>query len=76
MCVTFTLLYKSMISGFHHRWNSRVDRRHPSIWVFIRCLKDEQRVVETTCAIAERGSPAPPQRRKWRVLEERFESFF
>ena len=48
-----------------------MDRRHPSIWVFIRRLKDEQRLVETQCGMSERGERAPQQRRKWRRQEER-----
>ncbi|KAK5870506.1 hypothetical protein PBY51_003448 [Eleginops maclovinus] len=47
--------------------------RHPSLWFFIRRLKDEQRLVEAQCGIAERGDPAPTQRRKWRRMEERLQ---
>ncbi|KAK5854116.1 hypothetical protein PBY51_015213 [Eleginops maclovinus] len=61
------------VEAFHHRWNTGVERRHPSLWVFIRRLKDEQRRLETQCGIAERGDPAPQQRRKWRRLDERLQ---
>ena len=71
MCPARILKESVVSSGFHHRWNVRVARRHPSIWVFIRMLKDEQRLVETLCAQAERGERPPTQRLKWRRLGER-----
>ena len=69
ICCIYTIYM--IVSGFHNRWNSSLDRRHPSLWVFIRRLKDEQRLVETVCALAERGERPPPVRRKWRRQEER-----
>ncbi|KAK7884709.1 hypothetical protein WMY93_027832 [Mugilogobius chulae] len=61
------------VEAFHRRWNALMQRRHPSLWVFIRRLKDEQRRTEGQCVMAERGDPAPRQRRKWRHLEARLQ---
>ena len=51
--------------------NNIVQRRHPSQWIFLRHLKDEQRLVESTTAAAERGEPRPRPKKKWRDLEDR-----
>ena len=32
------------VEGFHHKWNKAIGRNHPSVWLFIRKLKDEQRL--------------------------------
>jgi len=50
-----------------------VGRIHPSLWLFIRKLKDEQHLVELTLAAGVRGDPAPTKRRKWRLLETRIQ---
>ena len=68
------LIHTIIISGFHHRWNTNVDRRHPSLWVFLRKMKDEQRHVDSLLLQARRGDPAPTQRLKWRRLDKRFEN--
>lgn len=60
-----------LLSGFHHKWNSSVERTHPSLWVFIRKLKDEQRETEISAAAALRGDPPRPRRRKYRDMEHR-----
>ncbi|KAL5020075.1 hypothetical protein ScPMuIL_002967 [Solemya velum] len=59
------------VEGFHHKWNSSVERTHPSLWVFIRKLKDEQRETEISAAAALRGDPPRPRRRKYRDMEHR-----
>ena len=57
------------VSGFHNAWNQRVQVAHPSLWVFIRHLKDVQTTTETDCA--RRGAPAQRPVRKWRVLNRK-----
>uniref|UniRef100_A0AAV2J3Z3 MULE transposase domain-containing protein n=1 Tax=Knipowitschia caucasica TaxID=637954 RepID=A0AAV2J3Z3_KNICA len=59
------------VESYHKTLNDTIGVRHPSLWTFIRCLKDRQTVVEQTIDGAERGELAPARRRKWRVLEER-----
>jgi hypothetical protein len=59
------------MSGFYHRWNSVFERRHPSLWLFIRRLKDEQKLSEIAIAAARDGQPPAPRRRKWRNFEQR-----
>jgi hypothetical protein len=36
------IVFSFFSSGFHRAWNQSVVVRHPSIWKFIRCPKDEQ----------------------------------
>ena len=47
--------------------------RHPSIWIFIRHLKDAQATLEVSGDAADNGAAAPPRKRKWKRLEERIE---
>ncbi|XP_041355006.1 uncharacterized protein LOC121372634 [Gigantopelta aegis] len=61
----------SYVEGFHYKWNSAVGRRHPSLWMFIRKLKDEQQLLEVSAAAARRGNPPNRRRKKWRTLEDR-----
>ena len=70
MCCIYTSM---IVSAFHNRWNRTVARQHPSLWVFLTKLKDEQRRVERECAHAERGDRAPAPRRKWRQLQIRLD---
>ena len=46
MLVNQVKLYLYLIVGFHQKWNSSVDRRHPSLWIFIRKMKGEQSNIE------------------------------
>ena len=59
------------IEGYHSRLNKFVEVRHPSLWVFIRKLKDIQLLSKRSITSAVRGHTPPPRRRKWRVLENR-----
>ena len=59
------------VEAFHHKCNKAVGRAHPSIWLFIRKLKDEQQMAENTASAADRGEPKPKKRKKWRELYKR-----
>ena len=45
--------------------------RHPSHWTFIRCLKDEQGITESSVNAVNRGDAPVARRRKWGDLERR-----
>ena len=45
-------------------WNNTVSVRHPSLWTFIRCLKDQQSSLETSIDAVNRGDAAPKRKRK------------
>ena len=51
-------------------WNDAVAVRHPSLWVFLRKLKDEQATHEARRGELVAGRPAPARRQKWVQLEE------
>lgn len=59
------------VESYHRRWNAAVGVRHPSLWVFIRILKDQHTIHETAVAGMRNGNPPPIRRRKWRILERR-----
>ncbi|XP_071840820.1 uncharacterized protein [Apostichopus japonicus] len=59
------------VEGFHQRWNNIIGRAHPSLWLFLRKMKDEQHLLEITVASAGRGEAPPHRRRKWRTLQQR-----
>lgn len=63
--------YLNFHVGYHRLWNNSVSVRHPSLWTFVRCLKDQQGSLEVTVDAANRGDPAPRRKRKWRDLEAR-----
>ena len=57
------------VESFNRVWNAAVGVRHPSLWLFIRVLKDKQAAHEATKQNMINGVPPPPRRRKWRQLE-------
>ena len=59
------------VESYHRRWNQAVYVRHPSIWSFIRVLKDQQSLNEVTVRNIRSGDQPPLRRRKWRRLEQR-----
>jgi hypothetical protein len=65
MLVNQVKLYLYLIVGFHQKWNSSVHSRHPSLWIFIRKMKDEQSNIEVSAAAAQNGNLAPPKKRKY-----------
>jgi hypothetical protein len=44
------------LSGFHRAWNQSVTVRHPSIWKFLRSLKDEQANSEVSVVVFDTTS--------------------
>ena len=61
-----------MFAGYHRIWNNAVAVRHPSLWTFIRCIKDQQSAIENSVEAVDNGEPTIKRRKKWRDLEDRF----
>ncbi|CAL8236685.1 unnamed protein product [Arctogadus glacialis] len=61
------------IIPYHRTLNDAVQVRHPSLWMFLRHLKDQQQLAEEKLERADRGDPPPTRRRKWRELEARLQ---
>lgn len=59
--------------SYNRRWNQLVSVRRPSIWNFIRRLKDEERRIWRNVRHVRAGVQPSVRRRKWRQLEERIE---
>ena len=59
------------VESFHRAWNQAVGVRHPSLWVFIRVLKDQYSAQQVKMRNIRNGNAAPRRRLKWRRLEER-----
>ena len=59
------------VTGFFFRWNNIVAVRHPSLWVFLRKLKDEQAIHEIKVRGMLNGARPPRRRLKWQQLENR-----
>ena len=68
---TMDIHTNNSVESYHSRWNQAVGVRHPSIWKFIRVLKDQQSVNNVTNRAIRNGDDAPRRKRKWRVLEDR-----
>ena len=76
MLVKKVKLYLYLIVGFHQKWNSSVDRRNSSLWIFIRKMKDEQSNIEVSAAAAQNGNLAPPKSAgtgKWKKRSSDFD---
>ena len=67
------IVFSFFSSSFHRAWNQSVVVRHPSIWKFIICLKDEQANSEMSVDTVNRGDVPPSRCRKWRNLEARIQ---
>ena len=67
-------IFWSLVLGFHSKWNKFVDSKHPSIWIFIRKLKDVERSERTKIRAAQEGQVHQKMRRKWRKLEKRIKN--
>lgn len=59
--------------AYHRTLNDAVQVRHPSLWMFLRHLKDQQQLAEEKLEMADRGDAPPNRRRKWRELEARLQ---
>ena len=61
------------VESYNRKWNDIVGVRHPSLFLFIRSLKNQQVIHETEKQNMLNGLPPPLRRRKWRRLEERID---
>ena len=61
----------NIVESFHRRWNVAVEQRHPSLWHFLRVLKDDHSAHEELLDGVRNGLPPPIRRRKWVQLETR-----
>ncbi|XP_064648761.1 uncharacterized protein LOC135500972 [Lineus longissimus] len=61
------------LESYHRVLNDTVVVKHPSLWTFIRHLRDIQANVESSINSADLGDAPPPRRRKWRQLEARLQ---
>ena len=59
------------IEGWHRRMQSNVGALHPSIWHFLDVSQREQSLNEAIITQIRTGQPAPPQRGKYKAVNER-----
>ena len=64
-------LLQYFLLGYHSAWNKRVSVKHPSIWNFIRHLKDALAQSEVAIDSIRSGVPVRKQKKKWRVRNSR-----
>ena len=57
--------------GYRYRLIGSLYHRRPSLWMFIRTLKDLDAATERSARQAERGVPPPAKKRKWRQMDQR-----
>ncbi|KAL2089322.1 hypothetical protein ACEWY4_014010 [Coilia grayii] len=57
--------------NMEQRTNNHV--HHPSLWTFLRHLKDQQQLTEEKVEQADLGDAPPTRRRKWRELKARLQ---
>ena len=61
----------NFVESYHSRWNKSVGVRHPSLWVFVSKMQDQQALARNSITNAANGNPPLTQRRKCRELESR-----
>ncbi|XP_067937805.1 uncharacterized protein [Watersipora subatra] len=61
------------VEAWNSHFNDVVGRKHPSIWLLISCLKDEEVLYKQRAAAAEKGKLIVRRRKKWQKLEERIQ---
>ena len=59
--------------GYYSKFNKIVTINHPTLWVFIGHMKDEQNVRSDIFVARERGDAPPQPARKWRNHERAIE---
>ena len=64
----------NFVESYHSRWNNAVGVRQPSLWYFIRVLKDQEAVNEVAVQGMLNGNPPPARKRKWRELERQIDA--
>ena len=64
----------NFVESYHSRWNNAVGVRHPSLWYFIRVLKDQEAVNQVAVQGMLNGNPPPARKRKWRELERQIDA--
>ena len=60
--------------SWNKSWNVRARRSTPNFWLAVRFLKQQERITRNKVDLANRGKPAPAQKRKWRLQNERLEA--
>ena len=65
------LVSLSSCCSYHRRWNKIVSVRRPSLWHFIRRVKDEEARIRRTVQQVRSGMLQQERRSKWRRLEQR-----
>ena len=63
-----------LLTDYHRIWNNAVAVRHPSLWTFIRCMKDQQSSLENSVEAVDNGESAPKRRTKWQNWEDRLQT--
>ena len=61
------------VESYHRKWNQAIGVRHPSLWSFIRVLKDQESLNRAKIRAVRNGAEPPLRRPKWRRLERRIQ---
>ena len=59
------------VESFHRQWNQAIGVRHPSLWVYVRVLKDQYAISEIKINDIRNGRAPPRRRPRWRRLESK-----
>lgn len=71
---TMEIRTNNHVESYHRRWNQAVGVRHPSIWSFIRVVKDQENINRVTMQSIRNGEDPPTRRPKWRRLENQIQA--
>jgi hypothetical protein len=59
---------------FHNRLNHRIERAHPNIWSFIKCLQGEETRLRHMLLQIDAGAQARPQAAATLAIQQRIDT--
>ena len=62
------------VEGWNIAWGRTTRRASPNIWLAVKCLCQQEKLVEKVLLNLESGNHPRPQNRKWRLKNERIEA--
>lgn len=64
------------LEGWHRRFASMISASHPTLWKFIQHLIIEEDSSTRECVRLEAGGQPQPSRLKYRLLNEKLQTYF
>lgn len=67
----FSISTTNHIEGWHRKFNEKVKRKHPNIYLLLEHLKNEERLTKTRTKLIENGHRLPLAARKYQEINRK-----